>query len=73
MRTAQENLRLSAGTLNKLQGEFKNVCEDLDATRKKLNETESAWKKLRSDTDSKIELMSNEIQRLNGIIEKKNN
>lgn len=30
MRTAQENLRLSAGTLNKLQGEFKNVCGELD-------------------------------------------
>ena len=64
---------MSAGTLNKLQGEFKTVCDELDATRKKLNETEAAWKKLRSETDGKIEMMSNEIQRLNGIIEKKNN
>lgn len=73
MRSAQENLRLSAGTLNKLQGEFKTVCEELDATKRKLNETETAWKKLRSETDGKIETMSNEIQRLNQIIEKKNN
>lgn len=30
VRSAQENLRLSAGTLNKLQGEFKSVCGELD-------------------------------------------
>jgi hypothetical protein len=27
VRTAQENLRLSSGTLSKLQGEFKAVCQ----------------------------------------------
>jgi chromosome segregation ATPase len=27
MRGAQENLRLSAGTLSKLQAEFKTVCD----------------------------------------------
>jgi hypothetical protein len=30
VRSAQENLRLSAGTMTKLQGEFKNVCGELD-------------------------------------------
>ena len=43
VRSAQENLRLSAGTLNKLQGEFKTVCGELDQTKKKLGDTENAW------------------------------
>ena len=73
MRTAQENLRLSAGTLNKLQGEFKVVCGDYDQTKNKLNETEIAWKKLKSESEGKIQMMADEIQRLNGLIEKKNN
>ena len=73
MRNAQENLRLSAGTLNKLQGEFKTVCGQFDETKRRLAETESAWKKLKSDSDNNSQTMANEIQRLNQLIEKKNN
>ena len=54
MREAQENLRLSAGTLNKLQIEFKSVCGQLDDTKKKLTETEGAWKRLKSESDGKM-------------------
>ncbi len=57
MRTAQENLRLSAGTLNKLQGEFKTVCGELDETKKKLIQTENAWKKLKSQSDNKGQML----------------
>lgn len=57
MRTAQENLRLSAGTLNKLQGEFKTVCGELDETKKKLIQTENAWKKLKAQSDNKGQML----------------
>ena len=65
-------MRLSAGTLNKLQGEFKTVCGELDENKRKLTETEGAWKRLKSESDGKMHSMAEEIQRLNGIIEKKN-
>ena len=47
VRSGQENLRLSAGTLSKLQGEFKSVCAEIDETKRKLSDTENAWKKLK--------------------------
>ena len=36
MRNAQENLRLSASQIGKLQNEFKIVCTENDDLRKKL-------------------------------------
>jgi hypothetical protein len=30
-----------------LQGEFKSVCAEFDETKRKLSDTENAWKKLR--------------------------
>ena len=74
MRGAQENLRLSAGTLNKLQGEFKGVCGELDETKKRLGSTEEAWKKLKSRgvmVRHRLWLMRS--RGLNVLIEKKNN
>ena len=38
IRTAQENLRLSAGTMSKLQNELKIVCHDNEELKKKLDE-----------------------------------
>ena len=38
MRIAQENLRLSAGQIGKLQNEFKSVCDELDAMKRKNTE-----------------------------------
>ena len=59
--------------MNKLQGEFKTVCGELDENKRKLGETEGAWRKLKTESDGKNQLMADEIQRLNGLIEKKNN
>ena len=73
VRDAQENLRLSAGTLNKLQGEFKGVCGELDQTNKKLSETENAWKQLKGESDNRHQIMGQEIERLNALVEKRNN
>lgn len=38
IRTAQENLRLSAGTMSKLQNELKIACNDNEELKKKLDE-----------------------------------
>ena len=72
VRSAQENLRLSAGTLKKLQGEFKTVCGELDETKKKLAETENAWKRLKAESDNKVQILTQECERLNALVEKRN-
>ena len=72
MRNAQENLRLSAGTLNKLQGEFKTVCGELDENRKKLNDTEAAWKRMKAEFENKVNILTGECERLNALVEKRN-
>ena len=72
MREAQQNLRLSAGTLNKLQGEFKGVCGQLDETKKKLNNTEDAWKRMKAEYENKVNILTGECERLNGLVEKRN-
>ena len=58
------------GTLSKLQGEFKGVCSELDETKKRLQETEMAWKRLKTEGDGKAQTMVDEIQSLNVLIEK---
>jgi predicted nucleic acid-binding Zn-ribbon protein len=72
VRLAQENLRLSASQINKLQNEFKAVCDEYDAMKRQYAENDNGFKKFRSEAESKIALMSQEIERLNGIIGKKN-
>ena len=37
VRAAQENLRLSAGTMSKLQNELKVACNDNEELKKKLD------------------------------------
>ena len=61
-------MRLSSGTLNKLQSEFKQVCGELDSTNKKLSDTESAWKRMKAESENKIAMLSQEIERLNDLI-----
>ena len=72
MRVAQENLRLSASQIGKLQNEFKSVCDQCDDLKRKLAESDNAFKKYRTDFEQKIALLSQENERLNGVIEKKN-
>ena len=72
MRGAQENLRLSAGTLSKLQGEFKIVCGELDVNKKKLSDTEEAWKRMKAEFENKVNILTQECERLNALVEKRN-
>lgn len=69
VREAQENLRLSAGTMNKLQNELKIVCKDNEELKKKLDEI--GGKRL-PEYENRIAVLSQEIERLNGVLEKKN-
>ena len=48
VRTAQENLRLSAGQMGKLQNEFKLVCGENEELKRRFLESENAVKKLKS-------------------------
>ena len=76
VRSGQENLRLSSGTLSKLQGEFKSVCAEFDETKRKLSDTENAWKKLRVEDQNKSKLLAQltqQCERLNALVERKNN
>ena len=72
VRNAQENLRLSAGQIGKLQNEFKIVCDEGDQLKRKNQELDNALKKLRSEAENKIALLSQEVERLNAVVEKKN-
>ena len=69
VRSAQENLRLSAGTMSKLQNELKVVCNDNEELKKKLDEI---GKKHVPEYENRIAVLSQEIERLNGVLEKKN-
>ena len=73
MRGAQQNLRLSAGTLSKLQNEFKIVCDESDAMKRRIQEFDNANKKLRAEAQTKIGMLTQECERLNKVVESKNN
>jgi hypothetical protein len=49
------------------------VCAEYDDTKRRLQETENAWKQLKVESENKTRVMADEIQRLNQLIEKKNN
>ena len=69
MRGAQENLRLSAGTMTKLQNELKAACNDADALKQKLEEVAQRHV---PEFENRIAVLSQEIERLNAVLEKKN-
>jgi predicted nuclease with TOPRIM domain len=46
IRTAQENLRLSAGQISKLNNEFKIVCNENEELKKRLQEFSNINKKI---------------------------
>ena len=58
VRSAQENLRLSAGTLSKLQNEFKIVCGENDELKKRINDYEAAVKRLNAESENKVRVLS---------------
>jgi hypothetical protein len=63
VRGAQENLRLSAGTIGKLTNELKITCNENEELKKKLEEA-LRFKVKCLDFEEKVILLSAEIQRL---------
>ena len=72
VRTAQENLRVSANTVAKLNNELRLVCNENEELQRRSKDTYDLNRKL-SEADNKIAILSQEIERLNSILEKKNN
>jgi cell division protein ZapA len=72
VRTAQENLRLSAGQMGKLQNEFKLVCGENEELKRRYLESENVVKRLKSESESKVAILSQECERLNALVEKRN-
>ena len=60
VRTAQENLRLSAGQIGKLQNEFKIVCNENEDLKKKLAEFDNALKRSKNEGQNKVVILSQE-------------
>ena len=73
VRNAQENLRLSAGQMSKLQGEFKTVCGENDDLKKKLTDYQVTFRKYNGDNEKKITSLVEQCVNLKASIEKKNN
>jgi effector protein B len=72
VRDAQENLRLSASQIGKLNNELKISCNQIEELQKRLQESSEVNRRI-PDYENKIALMSQELERLNGVIERKNN
>lgn len=71
MREGQEKLRLSANETSKLRNELNDFRMSSDDMQRKLVQLGDANKKI-SEYENKIAIFSQEIERLNSVVEKKN-
>jgi chromosome segregation ATPase len=58
--------------MSKLQNEFKLVCAENEEIKRRLLEAENNNKKTRSEGDNKVQILTQECQRLNVLVEKRN-
>lgn len=58
VRSAQENLRLSAGTVSKLNNELKIVCNENEELKRRIQELGGVSKKNSAENEAKIALLS---------------
>lgn len=68
VRNAQENLRLSASQIGKLNNELKVACNDIETLQRRIEELGSGSKKSTAEYENKIGLLSQELERLNSVI-----
>jgi uncharacterized coiled-coil DUF342 family protein len=73
VRNAQENLRLSASQIGKLTNEFKAVCNENEDLKRRLQEVGGDASRKIAEYENKIAMLGQELERLNGVIERKNN
>ena len=72
IRGAQENLRLSANQIAKLNNELKITCGENEELQRRLQQLGEVNKKV-AEYENRIALLSQEIERLNNVIDQKNN
>jgi hypothetical protein len=60
VRNAQENLRLSASQIGKLNNELKIACNDIETLQKRIQEMGDVNKK-NAEYENKIALLSQEL------------
>ena len=72
LRGAQENLRLSAGQVTKLNNELKLTCAENEELQRRIVELNKQVKGM-GEYENKFQMFTEELHRLNGTIEKKNN
>lgn len=69
--SAQENLRLSANTVAKLNNELKIVCNENEEYQRRLKDAGDVQMKV-NEYENKLGILSQEIERLNMVLQKKN-
>ena len=72
IRGAQENLRLSANQIAKLNNELKITCGENEELQRRLQQLGEVNKKV-AEYENRMALLSQEIERLNNVIDQKNN
>jgi chromosome segregation ATPase len=65
-------LRLSASQIGKLTNEFKVVCNENEELKKRLQEIGGDVGRKIAEYENKIAMLGQELERLNGVIERKN-
>ncbi len=66
----QENLRLSASQLSKINNQLKIVCNENDELKKRLNDAADTARKS-IEYESKVSMLTQEVERLTVTLEKK--
>lgn len=73
MRSVQENLRLSTGQIGRLTAEFKSMQTQNEEFKKRISDLETANKRLSGESENKVKALIQECERLNALVEKRNN
>jgi chromosome segregation ATPase len=72
MRGVQENLRLSTGQIGRLTAEYKAMITQTEESKKRIADLENQNKRLNAEGDNKVGILSQECERLNSLVEKRN-
>ncbi len=64
---------MSASQIGKLTNELKITCNENEDLKRRLQEVGGDASRKISEYENKIALLSQELERLNGVIERKNN
>ncbi len=59
--------------MGKLQNEFKLMCAENEEIKRRLLDAENHTKRFKADGDNKVNILTQECERLNALVEKRNN